>query len=218
MGSNITINNNIEEYINKNSLKLNPIQEEIISYNKTLGDIKRMQIAISQCHFLHLIIKTSKIKKVLEIGTFTGLSTLSMLLALPNDGKLIALDKNKKTSEIAQNFFKKAKQNKKVKFIIKKAIDGLQELLKKRQKFDLIFIDADKKNYKNYYDQSLNLIHKNGLIIIDNVLWYGEVADKENQKKITINIREFNSYVNKDRRTENLIIPLGDGLTVCRKL
>ncbi len=218
MGSNITINNNIEEYINKNSLKLNPIQKEIISYNKTLGDIKRMQIAISQCHFLHLIIKTSKIKKVLEIGTFTGLSTLSMLLALPNDGKLIALDKNKKTSEIAQNFFKKAKQNKKVKFIIKKAIDGLQELKKKKQKFDLIFIDADKKNYKNYYDQSLNLIHKNGLIIIDNVLWYGEVADKENQKKITINIREFNSYVNKDRRTENLIIPLGDGLTVCRKL
>ena len=218
MGSNITINNNIEEYINKNSLKLNPIQKEIISYNKSLGDIKRMQIAISQCHFLHLIIKTSKIKKVLEIGTFTGLSTLSMLLALPNDGKLIALDKNKKTSEIAQNFFKKAKQNKKVKFIIKKAIDGLQELLKKRQKFDLIFIDADKKNYKKYYDQSLNLIHKNGLIIIDNVLWYGEVADKENQKKITINIREFNSYVNNDRRTENLIIPLGDGLTVCRKL
>ncbi len=218
MGSNITINNNIEEYINKNSLKLNPIQKEIISYNKSLGDIKRMQIAISQCHFLHLIIKTSKIKKVLEIGTFTGLSTLSMLLALPNDGKLIALDKNKKTSEIAQNFFKKAKQNKKVKFIIKKAIDGLQELLKKKQKFDLIFIDADKKNYKNYYDQSLNLIHKNGLIIIDNVLWYGAVANKENQKKITINIREFNSYVNKDRRTENLIIPLGDGLTVCRKL
>ena len=218
MGSNITINNNIEEYINKNSLKLNPIQKEIISFNKSLGDIKRMQIAISQCHFLHLIIKTSKIKKVLEIGTFTGLSTLSMLLALPNDGKLIALDKNKKTSEIAQNFFKKAKQNKKVKFIIKKAIDGLQELLKKRQKFDLIFIDADKKNYKNYYDQSLNLIHKNGLIIIDNVLWHGEVADKENQKKITINIREFNSYVNKDKRTENLIMPLGDGLTVCRKL
>ncbi len=218
MGSNITINNNIEEYINKNSLKLNPIQKEIISYNKSLGDIKRMQIAISQCHFLHLIIKTSKIKKVLEIGTFTGLSTLSMLLALPNDGKLIALDKNKKTSEIAQNFFKKAKQNKKVKFIIKKAIDGLQELKKKKQKFDLIFIDADKKNYINYYDQSLNLIHKNGLIIIDNVLWYGAVANKENQKKITINIREFNSYVNKDRRTENLIIPLGDGLTVCRKL
>ena len=134
MGSNITINNNIEEYINKNSLKLNPIQKEIILFNKSLGDIKRMQIAISQCHFLHLIIKTSKIKKVLEIGTFTGLSTLSMLLALPNDGKLIALDKNKKTSEIAQNFFKKAKQNKKVKFIIKKATDSLQELLKKKTK------------------------------------------------------------------------------------
>ena len=218
MGSNLPITKEIENYINNHSLKLSPIQNEIISYNDKLGEIKKMQISISQCHFLHLIIKISKIKNILELGTFTGLSTLSMLLALPNDGKLIALDKNKKTSEIAQNFFKKAKQNKKVKFIIKKAIDGLQELKKKKQKFDLIFIDADKKNYKNYYDQSLNLIHKNGLIIIDNVLWYGEVADKENQKKITINIREFNSYVNKDRRTENLIIPLGDGLTVCRKL
>ena len=105
MGSNLTINKAIEEYINNNSIELNPIQKEIISYNETLGDIKRMQIAVSQCHFLHLIIKTSKIKKILEIGTFTGLSTLSMSLALPDDGKLIALDKNKKTNKIALNFF-----------------------------------------------------------------------------------------------------------------
>ena len=86
------------------------------------------------------------------------------------------------------------------------------------QKFDLVFIDADKENYKNYYDQSLDLIDTNGLIIIDNVLWHGEVVDKKNQDKLTIIIREFNSYVNSDVRTENLIIPVGDGLTVCRKL
>ena len=76
MGSNLTINKAIEEYINNHSIELNSIQKEIISYNETLGDIKRMQIAVSQCHFLHLIIKTSKVKKILEIGTFTGLSTL----------------------------------------------------------------------------------------------------------------------------------------------
>ena len=110
MGSNLEITKEIESYINNHSLKLNPIQKEIILYNDSLGHIKRMQISISQCHFLHLIIKTSKIKKILEIGTFTGLSALSMSLALPNDGKLITLDKNQETHKIAVNFFKKAKQ------------------------------------------------------------------------------------------------------------
>ena len=105
MGSNLVINKEIEKYIEDNSLELNPIQKEIILHNQNLGNIKRMQIAVSQCHFLHLIIKISNIKKILEIGTFTGLSTLSMSLAIPDDGKLIALDKNEKTSEIAINFF-----------------------------------------------------------------------------------------------------------------
>ena len=81
----------------------------------------------------------------------------------------------------------------------------------------LVFIDADKENYKSYYNQSLDLIEKNGLIIVDNVLWHGEVADTKNQDKLTSIIREFNSYINKDKRTENLIIPIGDGLAVCRK-
>ena len=88
----------------------------------------------------------------------------------------------------------------------------------KGKQFDLIFIDADKENYKNYYNQSLNLIGKNGLIIVDNVLWHGEVVDVKKQDKLTTIIREFNSYINKDDRIENLIIPVGDGLAVCRKL
>ena len=218
MGSNLTINEEIEKYIINHSLILNPVQKEIISYNESLGDIKRMQIAVSQCHFLHLIIKTSKIKKILEIGTFTGLSALTMSLALPDNGKLVALDKNEETSKIAVNFFKKANQENKIKTIISPALDSLKELKHQNQKFDLVFIDADKENYKNYYDQSLDLIDTNGLIIIDNVLWHGEVVDEKNQDKLTINIREFNSYINSDARTENLIIPVGDGLTVCRKL
>ena len=217
MGSNLVINKEIEKYINDHSSDLNPVQKEIISYNENLGGIKRMQIAVSQCHFLHLIIKTSKIKKILEIGTFTGLSALSMSLSLPENGQLITLDKNAKTSEIAKNFFKKANQENKIKTIIKPALDSLKDLKKQNEKFDLVFIDADKENYKNYYDQSLDLIDTNGLIVIDNVLWHGEVANKNNQEKLTIIIREFNSYVNNDKRTENLIIPLGDGLTICRK-
>jgi predicted O-methyltransferase YrrM len=218
MGSNLVITKEIENYISNHSLELTTVQKEIISYNNSLGDIKRMQISISQCHFLHLIIKISNIKKILEIGTFTGLSGLTMSLSLPSDGELITLDKNEERNKIASSFFKKAKQENKIKEIIGPALESISNLKKKEQKFDLVFIDADKENYKNYYNQSLDLIEKNGLIIVDNVLWHGEVVDATKQDKLTIAIREFNTYVNKDKRTENLIIPVGDGLTVCRKL
>jgi len=218
MGSNLVITKEIEKYINNHSLELTAVQKEIISYNNSLGDIKRMQISISQCHFLHLIVKISNIKKILEIGTFTGLSGLTMSLSLPSDGMLVTLDKNAERNKIASNFFKKAKQENKIKIITGPALESINNLKTKKQKFDLVFIDADKENYKNYYNQSLDLVEKNGLILIDNVLWHGEVVDTKNQDKLTTIIREFNSFINKDKRTENLIIPVGDGLTVCRKL
>jgi caffeoyl-CoA O-methyltransferase len=216
MGKNLEITEKLEKYINNFSLKLNPIQQEIIDYNNTLGDIKRMQVATSQCHFLHLIIKISNIKNVLEIGTFTGLSALSIALALPDDGKLIALDKDKETNKIAVSFFKKANQDNKIQTIVKPALDSLEEL--QNQKFDMVFIDADKMNYKEYYERSLKLLDKSGLIIVDNVLWHGEVADEDNLDKFTINIRDFNTYVANDKRVEQIIVPLGDGMTVCRVL
>jgi len=216
MGANLEITEKLQNYINNFGLKLNPIQQEIINYNNSLGDIKRMQIDQSQCYFLHLIIKISNIKNVLEIGTFTGLSALSISLALPEDGKLIALDKNKKTNKVAVNFFKKANQNHKIKTIIKPALESLDEL--KDNKFDMVFIDADKMNYKEYYERSLKLMDKGGLVIVDNVLWHGEVADEDKLDKYTINIREFNSHVLNDKRVEQIIVPLGDGMTVCRIL
>ena len=216
MGTNLKINDKLQQYIDNFSLKLNPIQQEIIDHNNTLCDIKRMQVATSQCHFLHLIIKTSNIKNVLEIGTFTGLSALSISLALPDDGKLIALDKNEETNKVALSFFKKANQDHKIETKIKPALESLNEL--KNIKFDMVFIDADKMNYKEYYERSLKLVDKGGLIIIDNVLWHGEVADKHNLDKYTVNIREFNSHVSNDKRVEQIIVPLGDGMTVCRVL
>jgi caffeoyl-CoA O-methyltransferase len=216
MGKNLEINEKLQTYIDNFSLKLNPIQQEIIDYNNTLGDVKRMQVDISQCHFLHLIIKISNIKNVLEIGTFTGLSALSIALALPEHGKLIALDKNDETNKIALSFFKKANQDHKIKTIIKPALESLEEL--KKDKFDMVFIDADKMNYKEYYERSLNLLNKGGLLIVDNVLWHGEVADETNLDKYTVNIREFNNYVTSDKRVEQIIVPLGDGMTVCRIL
>jgi predicted O-methyltransferase YrrM len=177
-----------------------------------------MQIAVSQCHFLELIIKISNTNRILEIGTFTGLSTLSMSLALPKEGSLIALDKNIVTNETAIDFFKKANQDKKIKTIVKPALESLVELKKKNNIFDIVFIDADKENYIKYYDNSVELVKKNGLIIIDNVLWHGEVVDKENDDKFTNIIRKFNIHVKNDKKTEQVILPLGDGFTVSRKL
>ena len=218
MGKNLEITKRLEAYIENLSKTLHPIQKEIILYNESLGDIKRMQISITQCQFLELIIKVSHAKKILEIGTFTGLSTLSMSLALPEDGQVIALDKNAETNKVAIEFFKKAKQEKKIKTIIKSALESLADIKKENKFFDLIFIDADKDNYKKYYDYAIDLTNKESLIIIDNVLWHGEVADEKNDDKFTNIIRDFNEYVKNDKKTEQIIIPLGDGLTICRKL
>ena len=218
MGKDLVLSEKIKKYIEDFSQNLHPVQKEIITYNESLGDLKRMQIAVSQCHFLELITKVSKAKKILEIGTFTGLSALSMALGLPGNGSLISLDKNKDTNKKALDFFKKAKQDNKIKTIIKPALESLKELKKDNIIFDIAFIDADKNNYQNYYDGVMDLVKKDALIIIDNVLWHGEVADENNNDKFTNIIRSFNKYVKNDKRTKQIIIPLGDGLTVCRKL
>ena len=127
-------------------------------------------------------------------------------------------DRNKDTSLIAKNFFEKAKVSEKIDIIIDEAINGINKLISQKKLFDLIFIDADKENYKKYYELSFNLLKRDGFIIIDNVLWHGEVVDKNNKEHLTEIIRDFNTYVNNDIRVENMIIPIGDGFSICRKL
>ena len=217
MGSNLKLNDQIEEYINSHSIKLHPVQYEIIKYNETLGEIKKMQISISQCHFLHFIVKIIKPKNILEIGTFTGLSALTMGLAMDDNCKLTALDKNKETSDVAISFFKKAKIENKINLLINNAIVSLEDLYNQKKKFDLIFIDADKENYINYFNNALNILNNNGIIVVDNVLWYGDVADQNKNDRLTLKIREFNKFIKDDNRVESLILPIGDGLSVCRK-
>ena len=216
MPKNLDLTDNLEKYIIDHSENLNDIQKEIINYNSSLGDQKKLQISISQAQFLQTVIKISDIKSVLEIGSFTGFSALSMALVLPKDGSLISLDKNSEFSNKAKSFYKKANENK-ITQIVKPAIESLDELKNSKKKFDLIFIDADKENYINYYEKCMHLINKNGLIIIDNVLWHGEVADKSKNDKFTNIIRDFNKHIQKDNRVSKNIIPIGDGLTICIK-
>ena len=216
MPKKLDLTNNLEKYIIDHSESLTEVQKEIIQHNISLGDQKKLQISISQAQFLQMLIKVSNIKKILEIGSFTGFSALSMALALPSDGSLISLDKNPEFSNKAKSFYEKANE-KRIKQIIKPAIESLKELKNSSQIFDLIFIDADKENYLNYYDTCIELINTNGLIIIDNVLWHGEVADNTKNDKLTNIIRDFNKYVKEDNRVIKNIIPIGDGLTICIK-
>ena len=216
MPKKLDLTENLENYIIDHSETLSVVQKEIIEYNISLGDQKRLQISISQAQFLQTLIKASNVKKILEIGSFTGFSALSMALALPSDGSLISLDKNSEFSNKAKFFYEKANK-KKIKQIIKPAIESLKELKKSSHIFDLIFIDADKENYLKYYDICIKLINTNGLIIIDNVLWHGEVVDNTKNDKFTNIIRDFNKYVKEDNRVIKNIIPIGDGLTICIK-
>jgi len=218
MFKNLELTQEMLDYIANNTNELHPAQKEILKYNKTLGELQRMQISETQANFLQLIIKIANVKNCLEVGTFTGFSALSMALALPDDGLLVTLDKDKRIIDTATNFFKKANLDKKILPIVAPALDTLKKMIKDKKIFDLIFIDADKGNYINYFNSSLDLIKSGSIVIIDNVLWHGDAYDNNKNDKQTHIIREFNSYVKSDKRVEKFIIPLGDGLTVCRKL
>ncbi len=218
MTKSLKIDEKLEKYISDNSYDLHPVQKEIIKYNNGLGNTKKMQISVSQAYFLQLFIKSNGIKNILEIGTFTGYSALSMALVITSDGIVTCLDINKETSEKAKSFFKKANLENKIKVILGPALNTLERLKKEKKIFDLIFIDANKENYKEYYDLSINLIKKKGFILVDNVLWHGDVADPVKNDRFTNIIREFNSLIKNDDRVEKTILPLGDGVTICRKI
>ena len=134
-----------------------------------------------------------------------------------HDGKLITLDHDSKIVKIAIDFFKKGNLENKIQTIVAPALDSLQKIIEEKKKFDLIFIDADKQNYINYYEKSLNLVNKGALIIFDNVLWHGDVYKDSITDKQTNVMRNFNKFIKNDKRIEKFILPIGDGFTICRK-
>ena len=216
MDKNIEIDQSMVDYIFDHSNNLHPIQKKIIKYNESLGYVKKLQISVLQANFIQFLIQQKKFKNCLEIGTFTGYSALSIALSLPSNGKLYAIDKDKKNTDVALNFFKQAKVNRKINVEVNNALVALKNLKKKKKKFDLILIDADKENYINYFNQSLSLINKDGIILIDNILWKGEVANPSSKDKITMKIKEFNNYI-KNKNINKYILPIGDGFFVCWK-
>lgn len=216
MDKNIPIDQNMIDYIFSHSESLHKVQKKILKFNDNLGKAKRLQISILQANFLQFLIKAHKFKSCLEVGTFTGYSSLSMALSLPNNGKVYAIDKDIKTNKIALNFFKEAKVNNKIFIETNNGINALKKLVKSKKKFDLILIDADKESYIKYFNYAVQLISKRGIILIDNTLWKGEVLNQNANDKLTLKIKKFNEYIKK-KRINKYILPLGDGFTICWK-
>ena len=216
MDKNINIDQKLIDYIFSHTNNLHPIQNELIKFNDKLGNIKRLQISILQANFLQFLIKIKKIKSCLELGTFTGYSTLSMALSLPKNGKIHTIDKDFSKSQIVQTFFKKAKLFHKLKIEISKGNEALDRLVKIKKKYDLILIDADKENYISYFNKSLKLLSKNGIILVDNTLWKGDVVNDNAKDKLTTSIKNFNNHVKKNK-VKKYILPLGDGFSICWK-
>jgi predicted O-methyltransferase YrrM len=208
----------VYEYYQKNSLRepeiLLKLREQ--THKMSMG---HMQISPEQGQLMRLLLELLAARKVLDIGVFTGYSSLSMALALPSEGKVIACDVNVEWTKIAKRFWEMANMNHKIELRLAPATETLQSLIDagERGTFDFAFIDADKLNYLNYYEQSLALVRVGGLIAIDNVLWGGEVADPAIRDQNTEMIRKVNEVLLKDERVTMSMLPIGDGLTLARK-
>ncbi len=178
-----------------------------------------MQISPEQGQFMRLLVQLIGAKKTLEVGVFTGYSSLSVALALPDDGKIIAADVSEEFTAIARRYWQEAGVAHKIDLRLAPGLETLDQLLATGQgeTFDFAFIDADKENYDGYYERSLQLLRPGGLIAIDNVLWSGQVADPENQDESTQSIRALNEKLHHDERVTLSLVPIADGLTLAIK-
>ena len=220
MSSNtIVLDQKLREYLLNTSLK-EPKVLNILREETSRLDEFQMQISPEQGSFLSFLIGLINAKITLDIGVFTGYSALVVALELPQDGYVTACDTSEEWTDIAQKYWKMAKVEDKINLHIAPAMETLDKLLADgyQEKYDFSFIDADKINYQHYFERSLSLVRKGGLIAIDNVLWGGRVLDKHDTEPATRAIRKFNKKLYQDQRVSISMIPIGDGLTLARKL
>jgi caffeoyl-CoA O-methyltransferase len=176
-----------------------------------------MQIGADQGQFMGFLVQLTGAKKCLEVGVFTGYSALSVALALPRDGKIVACDVSEEYTKIARRYWEDAKVAHKIELRLGPALKTLDVLMSGSHDFDFAFIDADKVNYDGYYERCLQLLRKGGLIAIDNVLWSGRVADPSQNDADTVALRELNEKIGNDERVDMTMLPIGDGVTLARK-
>lgn len=207
------------DYYQKVGFREPEILKALRERTQTLS-MRHMQISPEQGQFMAFLISLMNPRKILEIGTFTGYSTLAMALATSDETCIIACDVNVEWTRIAKQFWKLANVDVKIDLRLAPALQTLKMLIEEAHEgsFDFIFIDADKSNYPNYYEIGLRLLRRGGIIAIDNVLWKGKVADSAHQDEDTILLRQLNQHIYEDDRVALSMLPIGDGLTLCRKL
>jgi predicted O-methyltransferase YrrM len=206
-------------YLQEHSVREHPVQRELREATAGMAHAG-MQISPEQGQFMQLLVKLMGARRTIEIGVFTGYSALSVALALPEDGKVIACDVNAEWTQVGRSHWEKAGVAHKIDLRLAPALQTLDGLVAEggAGRYDFAFIDADKGNYLGYYERSLALVRRGGLIAIDNTLWSGHVADPARNDKDTQAIRALNDAVHADRRVLPSMLPLGDGLTLALKL
>ena len=205
--------NNLENYCIEHSQQESDFQKEIREYTYKNERYPQMISGILVGNFLHSLIKAINAKKILEVGMFTGYSAASMVQAIPEDGQIHTCEYMEEHIKTARKFFNKSKYKNMINIHDGLAINTLENF--KVNTFDFAFIDADKINYMNYYMRCMQLIKSKGIIVLDNMLWSGEVINpKDNDSK---KLREVGDYIQKDNRVINMLIPIRDGLMVCIK-
>ena len=217
MSTQTEINEALVQYLQSVGYREDKIITELENETLKLGSVSQMQIAKEQGQFLEIITKISNTKKCLEIGRFTGMSTLFLARGLPELGKVVTVDNSDEFLSLAKKYWELDNMSSKIESIIGDGVEVMQSMIDRQQSYDLIFIDADKNNYPNYYELSLNLLVSNGIIIIDNMLWHGDVADETKQDSQTKTIRDLNLKIQNDTRVEFSLLPLSDGLSFIRK-
>ncbi len=215
----IELNQSLRDYLINVSVKEPSVLKDLREETLQLDEFQ-MQISPEQGSFLSFLVNLINAKHTLDIGVFTGYSSLVVALQLPQNGYVTACDTNEEWTEIAQKYWKAAKVEDNIDLHIAPAVETLEKLISKGNEglYDFSFIDADKINYQHYFEQSLVLVRKGGVIAIDNVLWGGRVLDNSDTEPATRAIREFNSKLFEDDRVVISMIPIGDGLTLAQKI
>lgn len=219
MAKTLTYTDAVLNYVVDVGVREHPVLKTCREETMAMGGISRMQISPEQGAFMGLTAQLMNAKRYIEVGTFTGYSALAVALAMPEDGHVDALDISDEYMAKARGYWAAAGQARKITSHVRPAVETLDRFLAEGQggRYDFAFIDADKSSYDAYYERMLKLVRPGGLVAIDNVLWSGKVADPSDTSEDTVAIRKLNAKIKTDGRVDTVLLPVADGVFMCRK-